>query len=115
MNEHAIETVEITLEQAKKVVARGRALEKLTKNREFKALILEGYFESYASGLVLSKGMPNMQTPELQAEILKDIDGIGSFRAYLNSIRQQALMAEKEVAVHEQSLEEMRQEEVEGV
>lgn len=101
-----LETIEVSMDHAKAAVALKKNLERLTKNRDFKAVVLHGYFEEEAQRLVHLKAVPAMQTPEHQADIIKQIDAIGAVRNYFNTVMHFGIQSEKEIT----SLEETREE-----
>jgi hypothetical protein len=86
-------------------------LDTLTKNKAFKALIREGYLKNEAVRLVHLKAAPAMQSPEMQENIIRDINGIGSLIGYLHKIEVQADMAAQAINADEETLEELRREE----
>lgn len=108
-----IEQLEHSIQDAKQLVDLGNALERLLHNRDFKTLVLEGYFEREAIRLVHLKADPGMQTAQHQASIVSQMDAIGSFSAYLNEIRRQAMIAGKHIEESEEVLEEIRKGELE--
>lgn len=82
---------------AKPRVELGKALERLKSNRDFKALILEGYLQHEAVRLVHTKADPSMQEPAQQAAIVRDIDAIGALAHYFDTTAALARMAAKEM------------------
>ena len=72
-SEEQIEQVELTIKQAKEAKALMDSVLKLQKNKDFKAVINEGYFEKQASRLVLLKADPSMQDEQSQKESLPDL------------------------------------------
>ena len=112
MSNQQIETVELSIEQARKLVDNRTDLEKLTKNKQFKNLIIENYFEREASRLVLLKADPSMQGDVEQATILRQIDAIGTFRQYLSTTMQRGNTAARTIADDEKTLEELRDEDM---
>ena len=89
--------LEINIEQAKAIVARGEKLQRLSEIPEFRELILEGYLEQESIRLVQAKSDPALQTPELQGSIVTQIDGIGAFLNYLRRIEQSHDMAQRDL------------------
>ena len=102
-----LETVEVSMEQAKEAVERFKAMQRLTKNRDFKKIVLEGYFEKEPVRLCILKSDHAMQNEESQAAIIKQIDAIGSVRQYFHMIMQMGRMAEKELESLEEAHAEM--------
>lgn len=106
-NEEQIENIEISIEQAKKAIDSMNSLLKLTKNKDFKKVINEGYFEKEASRLVLLKADPSMQSPEDQRLIENSIIAIGFLRQYFSAVIQMGRMAERTLASDESTREEL--------
>lgn len=107
----SIAEIELNIKEAQEMVDLGKALERLMKNRDFTRVIKEGYLDHEAVRLVHMKADPQMQTPERQAAILRDIDGIGCLTGYFQKIRLFALQAANAIEAGEQAIEEIRAEE----
>jgi predicted adenine nucleotide alpha hydrolase (AANH) superfamily ATPase len=108
----SIETVEVSIQQAKETVDKMTSLLKLSKNKDFKKIVEEGYFEKEASRLVLLKADPSLQSDEDQKQIDNSIIAIGYFRQYLGTVIQLGRMAEKSLKEDESVLQELRNEEL---
>lgn len=105
-----INAIEHSVKDARKTKDMGSALERLQKNRDFLAVIKAGYFEAEAIRLVHLRGDTMYQTPERQADILKQIDAISSLHQYFQVIQMLAGQADKAIEDGEAVLEEMREE-----
>jgi hypothetical protein len=105
-----IQEVELSIEDAKAMIDRGRMVEKLSNNREFKKLVLDGYFTEEAARLTHVYSDPNYA--QHKGFIENDIIGIGAFKRYLTTIMQMAQNAQTELESHQSTLEELRQEEM---
>ena len=105
-----IAALEYQLDGYRKQIERGQAVARLMANRDFKKIILEGYFKDEAVRLVHLKQAPDFQTDDKQRNILRDIDSIGTFRNYLNLVEYFAGQASQAIGVTESVLEEARQE-----
>lgn len=103
----ALKELDYRIKEGKKMVELGSALERLLNNRDFKRVILEGYFREEAVRLVSAKADVACQSGASQASILKQIDAIGCVQDYLRLIQHHASQAEKEVADHEETREEI--------
>lgn len=103
----AIQEIDANIREAQKYVELGNTLERLRENRDFKSIVLEGYFEKEAIRLVHLKADPSMQTPERQASILTQIDAIGAVRQYFDSVLHRANMAAKQIESDEMTREEI--------
>ena len=93
MSDVTIEEIELTITQATNAKNRGISLRRLYDNKDFKEIILEGYFTDHACQLVELKAAPAMQNDKQQTDILKSIDGIGALQQHFNAIYQQADIA----------------------
>lgn len=102
-----LDTIELSIKHAKKNVEMMKSLEKLMKNRDFKAVIAEGYFEKEPVRLTMLKANPEMQSEEDQAAIIKQLDAIGSLRHYFVAINQIGRMSEKAIIDDEEMREEL--------
>jgi len=115
MNEQSIneqiQSVEVSMDHAKEAVEKSKSIARLVKNRDFKKIILDGYFEQEAIRLVTLKADAGFQTSEDQASILKQMDGIGSLRVYLNTVNQLGAMSARALEEDEETLAELRAEE----
>ena len=105
--EQQIEEIEVSIDEAKKAVELRDSILKLTKNKDFKKVIEENYFEKHASRLVLLKADPNMQKEEEQKNIMDNINAIGHFRQYLRTVIQLGNQAERDIISNEQAREEI--------
>jgi len=114
MTDQNIETIEISIKQGKETVDKMNSLLKLTKNKDFKKVIDDGYFVEEASRLVLLKADPSLQSTEDQRQIDNSILAIGYFRQYLATIFQLGRMAEKSLKEDEEVREELMSEELES-
>lgn len=107
MSDEQIQELEITMEQATVKVDTANSLDKLYKNREFKKLVVEGYFREEAIRLVHMKSNPRFAKPEDQAMISSMIDGIGHFATYLRTITQHGQMAKDTILESEEMIDEI--------
>ena len=107
-----IQHVELSLDEAKKIVAFGEAIRRLEKNRDFQKVILDGYFSEEAKRLTFLTADPAIDEKTAQAT-WGDIRAIGALRMFLFNRKSFAEVAAKEVADHMETLEELRAEEAE--
>lgn len=106
-NPSEIQQVEVSLEEAERIAALGEALRRLENNRDFQAVILDGYFKHEASRLVMLTAEVNL-APEHKEGVYAGIRGIAELRQYLLVTRTKGEMAEKEVIDFKEALTEMR-------
>jgi hypothetical protein len=102
-----IEQIEVSMEAAKARVDMAKALDELHRNRNFKKVILEGYFEKEAQRLVMLKSDPQMSDAEHQKAVDEAIIGVGQLGQYFRTVFQLASMAERALAEDEQTREEL--------
>jgi len=110
-DESQVEQIELSIEQAKAYVQRRDAMHKLIKNPDFDAIVTRGYFDVEAARLVMAKAEPNMQSPEAQASLDKQIIGVGYARLYFRSILQLGDVAARDLAASETELDRAEEEE----
>lgn len=110
MSQNDIEEIEVSMADAKKMVALSRSLERLLSNRDFKKVFREEYMEKEAVRLVHLKADPNMQDEESQKSIEQQMDAIGSLAQYIYRVQQLGSIAQKEIEYSEQTLDELRNE-----
>ena len=112
--EEQIETIELSMAQAKSAIATMSTLNRLTANKDFEEIILKGYFEKEASRLVLLRADPSMGDEEGQKLIDNQIIAIGHLRQHFVTIMHFGRMATKELADDEETLDELLTEEGEA-
>ena len=107
MTANELQQLDDNIKQAQKIADLGDALNRLRNNRDFKKVIQEGYFEQEAIRLVHLMSDSNMQTPEMQTAIHKQMIAIGSFRDYLDTLFIRVDMARRSVAADENTRDEI--------
>lgn len=105
-NAQDIRQIEITVEELKKLVDRKTLLQKLESNREFRKIILDGYFKDEAARLVAISADPAHE--KSWDSIRKEIEAISCLRQYLRNIHTIGGVAERELAENTEALEELR-------
>ena len=105
------QAIEISIETAKKGIAKNNALTRLTKNKDFQTVIDTGYFAEEAARLVLLRGAPQMQTPEHQTGLLREMDAIAYLRQYFSTISMQGQQLERSLVADEITRDELAEEE----
>lgn len=112
--EEQLQRIELTIEEAKDNIERMNALERLFDNKDFKKLILDGYFKEEASRLVMLRADPNATHEDQQKQINLLIDAIGGLRQYFNTIKAFGRMSSNALKDHEKTREEVLQEQLDG-
>lgn len=92
-----------TVEQ---VLKQSEMAERLAKNPDFIALIMEGYFtqEPARLGSLMASGRLNEKQFQ---EVIQDIRGIAALRVYLSSFIQKGNIARSELAALDEAREQM--------
>jgi len=107
-----IEQIEISIEVARKDVAKMEGLLRLIKNKDFEALVDDGYFVNEASRLVILKADPAMADDASQKAIDNGITAVGHFRQYLQKVMQVGRMSEQGIKEDESTRQELLAEEL---
>ena len=102
-----IEQLENNIQYSKKIVEMGIALERLHNSRDFKKVILEGYFEQEAIRLVHLKADPSMQGADQQKAVLVQMDAIGALKQYFQVLSMQASMADKAIQLDTETRDDL--------
>mgnify|MGYP000548386680 FL=1 len=95
MSTPEIEAIEKAIRNAKTILDTAGALDRLKKNKDFKDVVMKGYFREEAIRLVHLKANNSMQDPEAQKSILNQIDAIGHFCVYMDNTYKKAEQAAK--------------------
>lgn len=103
------EEIELSIQEAKKLIARKDAAQRLADNRDFKELVLEGYLKDEAVRLAHISADANMK--EYREEIMLSMQGISLFRQYMQNLIRMGEMAQAEMYDYEQALDDVRAEE----
>lgn len=109
--EDQLETLELTIEQAKKHVELRECLSRLRENKDFQKIIEDGYFKEEASRLVILRASP--QGEDNRQGIDEAIVGIGQLRQYFSRIYIFGMQSEKAIQDAEKTREEILQESLE--
>ena len=110
INQTQQETIELTIEEAKKDIDKLDALDRLYTHPDFKLLISEGLCEEEAIRLVRAGSFPGNKTEERQATIQARIAMIGELQMYFQQIRNSGNAAMSAMAEHELTLQEIIEE-----
>lgn len=105
--------IELSMKEAKQHVDLNKALIRLSNNRDFKKVIVDGYFDKEAVRLVHLKATPHMQADKDQQGIIRDMDAIGSLVQFFRTIEHKSDMSKEAIRECELSLDELRSEEAE--
>ena len=86
------------------------SLIKLSNNKEYKEIFLEGFFKEYAIQQVMLKSDPSQQSEANQKAVIDNINSIGSLRIHLHGIMTQGRQMEDALIGHEETREELQAE-----
>jgi hypothetical protein len=107
MSTAELQQLELNIKQAQKIVDQGDALARLRSNRDFKKVVMEGFFEQEAIRLVSLLTDENMQSPEKQNSIHHQMIAVSGFRDYLDTLDIRATMARHAVDADEATRDEI--------
>lgn len=107
MSNETIQAIERNIKIGRDAIEFGNALIRLRGNKDFKTVILNGYFEREAIRLVHLKADQNMQSADSQRSIVASMDAIGSLNQYFNTVMHKASLADKSVNADQETLEEL--------
>lgn len=102
--------IQITLDEAKKKVKLGEALERLERNKDFKLIFEEEFFKQESLRQVSLLSCPNHQEPHKQAAIIADMRASATVQAFFRLLVRNAAMAEQSVLDNEDQLAQLRAE-----
>lgn len=108
--EQDLEGIEISIAQAKKLIARKDMLKRLEKNQDFIDLIEKGFLESHAVRQVMLKSHPGMQSEAMQKLLDNQILAIGGLKQFLIGVFTEGMNAEASLAADEATQEELLKE-----
>lgn len=108
--EEEIQQVELTIEEARKILAIGEAIERLENNEDFKKIIFEGYFVDQAARYTGLLAEPALQAADKQANIIHCLRGISELRQYLLTTKMAVAQCRHDLQGQLDLLEELRAE-----
>lgn len=97
--------LEAGLNKAKEMVALGEAVQRLQKNRDFKKVILDTYFDSEPKRLTMLLGTPNIRA-EMRPAIHESLQAIAELHSFLNTMLSEAERAKELVQDYEDAIAE---------
>ena len=80
-----LEQIDSVIEDNKKKIEKGKALDRLMKNPDFKEIILDGYFETEAKKLFHILTDPTGATPYTEETIRMKLASISDFKGYVGT------------------------------
>lgn len=107
MSSETIEALDRNIKQSQATVELGAAVDRLRSNKDFKKIVVEGYFEKEAIRLVHLKADPAMQSAASQQSIVQQMDAIGAFSQFLDMALRHADQARKQIDADEAFRDEL--------
>lgn len=107
-----LESLEISIGQAKKAIARKDCLVRLQNNQDYKELIEKGFLESHAVRQVMLKAHPSLQGEAQQKLLDQQIAAIGGFQQFLIGVYSEGMNATQALTDDEATREEMLREDL---
>jgi len=108
-----IEAIELNIQQAKAMVNRGKALQRLSADRDFKEVIIDGYLNQEAVRLVHARSNPDLQDEASIKLLTQGMDGIAALLQYFRTMEHNAMLAEKAIEADEEERDALLQEDAE--
>lgn len=117
LNQTPLQEIQISIEGAKHLKQLGEALERLEKNKDFKLVVGNGYFENEAlrlTGLLAevteTRNAPSALGGISKNSIVDQLSAIAHFSAYIRGVRGKTQGIGEQLAAYEQEQELLRQE-----
>lgn len=111
---NATKEVQVTIEQCNEIIERSDQLERLLNNPDFNSLIMTGYMERESHRLTLMLADPSCESPQGQANVVRDLSAIAQLNAYFRTVRTAGEIATRTKKDHEEELEARLREELEA-
>lgn len=112
MSMEDLESLEISIGQAKKAIARKDCLIRLQNNQDYKELIEKGFLESHAVRQVMLKAHPSLQGEAQQKLLDQQIAAIGGFQQFLIGVYSEGMNATQALTDDEATREEILREDL---
>ena len=80
-----LEKIDKVISDSNEAIEKGKALDRLMKNADFKSIILDGYFETEAKKLFQILTDPTGATPYTEETILMKLASISDFKRYVGT------------------------------
>lgn len=103
---NAVKQIEVTIEQCKEVVERGKSLERLLEHPDFNSLIMKGYMERESHRLTLLLADPACETAQARENVVRDLSAIAQLNAFFRTVRTAAEVAHRSLVEHQELLQE---------
>ena len=88
-----VKEIEMSMEAAKQKIEKAELLDRLCNNGDFKKLILDGFCEEHALGLISKRVSPNYQNEANKQYIEGQLTAVGHLKLYMQFVFQEGQMA----------------------
>ena len=99
---NAAKVVHVTIEQCEDRIDAARSLANLLNNPDFVRVIKRDYMEREAHRLTLLLADPSCETPQGQANVMRDLSAIAQLHSYFNTVRVAGEVAQRTKDDHEE-------------
>ena len=99
-NQTELETIELTIEDAKDKINLMEALDRLYEHPDFKLIVTEGLMEKEAIRLVRATAFPGNRNAESQELLAARIGMIGELQMYFTQLRNEGMSAARALDDH---------------
>ncbi|MBO6276917.1 MAG: hypothetical protein J6N20_05715 [Pseudomonas sp.] len=111
---NATKEVQVTIEQCNERIDMARCLENLLQHPDFNKLIMTGYMEKESHRLTLMLADPSCESPQGQANVVRDLSAVAQLNAYFRKVRLAGEVAARTKKDHEEELEIQLREDLEA-
>ena len=109
--EGQLHQLNVSIEQAKKMIELGEALDRLQSNKDFQLLVQKEFLNDFAGQLVRSKSSLGMSAPAQQAYIDNGITAISYLDQWFRQTAAEARQAKVDLPADMATVEEIEDEE----
>lgn len=100
--------IQIDLDEAKKKVKLGEALDRLERNKDFKLVFEEEFFKQEAIRQVSCLSEPAFQSPHMHASLIADMRAGATLQAFFRLLQRNAEAAKQAIINGEEELANLR-------
>lgn len=104
-----IQEVEVNIDDAKKQVELGKAVERLRQNKDYQLVIGEGYLKDEALRNTYLLGDPNLPKDRYE-DVQLSLRGIGEFNYFLSFLENRGIFMQEQLHDYEMTLTELHEE-----
>ncbi len=109
-----LQQIRLSIDETRRKIGLKDALNRLSKNEDFKEIFTDNYLSEYPLMLIENKANITMQSPVNQTFIEGQLNGIGYLKNYLSLITIEGSACEDKLQEYEQEEATLMQEQTEG-